>query len=314
MTSCDAIIVGGGHNGLVAAGYLTRWGLKTVVLERRAVLGGACVTEEPWPGYKVSSLAYLCSLFQRRIVRDLELERFGYQIYPKDPAFFTPLADGRHLFFWQDEAKTLAEIAKFSARDAAAFPAYEAQVARLADLVESTLLEAPPNLPFRRLKDALAMAKLGLSIWKASCADMTAFCKIMTQSVRDFLAERFESDVLQATLATDGIIGACGSAATPGTAYTLLHHCMGSATGKRGLWGFVRGGMGGDQRRLGSGGGGARSRDSHRGSRLPHPSQRRPRPRRGSGGRFGAPEPLRSFQCRPASDVSRPRGARMPGR
>ncbi len=245
MTSCDAIIVGGGHNGLVAAGYLTRWGLKTVVLERRAVLGGACVTEEPWPGYKVSSLAYLCSLFQRRIVRDLELERFGYQIYPKDPAFFTPLADGRHLFFWQDEAKTLAEIAKFSARDAAAFPAYEAQVARLADLVESTLLEAPPNLPFRRLKDALAMAKLGLSIWKASCADMTAFCKIMTQSVRDFLAERFESDVLQATLATDGIIGACGSAATPGTAYTLLHHCMGSATGKRGLWGFVRGGMGG---------------------------------------------------------------------
>jgi len=245
MHSFDAVVIGGGHNGLVAAGYLARTGLKTLVLERRPVLGGACVTEEPWPGYKVSSLAYLCSLFQPKIIRDLELERFGYQIYPKDPAFFTPFGDGRHLFFWRDEAKTIREIAKFSPRDAAAYPAYEAQVARLADLIEGTLLATPPNLPFRHPKDLLRLAKLGISVWKAGAADMAAFYKIMTQSVRDFLAERFESDVVQATLATDGIIGACGSAATPGTAYTLLHHCMGSATGTRGLWGFVRGGMGG---------------------------------------------------------------------
>jgi phytoene dehydrogenase-like protein len=245
MRSFDAIVIGGGHNGLVAAGYLARAGLKTLVLERRPLLGGACVTEEPWPGYKVSSLAYLCSLFQPKIIRDLELERFGYRIFPKDPAFFTPLDDGRHLFFWQDEARTVAEIAKFSAKDAAAFPTYEAQLARLADLIEATLLETPPNLPFRRPRDVWALIRLGFSIWKAGGADMTAFCKIMTQSVQDFLAERFESDVIRATLATDGIIGACGSAATPGTAYTLLHHCMGSATGKRGLWGFVRGGMGG---------------------------------------------------------------------
>lgn len=245
MNQYDAVVIGGGHNGLVAAAYLARAGVKTLVLERRPVLGGACVTEEPWPGYKVSSLAYLCSLFQPKIIRDLDLERFGYHIYPKDPAFFTPLPDGRHLFFWRDEGKTVAEIAKFSRRDAEAYPAYEAQVARLADIVERTLLETPPNLPFRRPKDLLSLARLGFSVWKGGAEEMAAFHKIMTQSVRDFLEERFESDVLKATLATDGIIGANGSAATPGTAYTLLHHCMGSATGQRGLWGFIRGGMGG---------------------------------------------------------------------
>src|SRR5215210_6979283 len=111
---CDVLIVGGGHNGLVTASYLARAGLQVTVLERRAVLGGACVTEQPWPGYQVSTLSYLCSLLQPRIIEDLELKRFGYHIYPKDPSFFTAFPDGRHIFFWQEMKKTVAEIAKFS--------------------------------------------------------------------------------------------------------------------------------------------------------------------------------------------------------
>lgn len=241
----DAIVVGGGHNGLVSAAYMARAGLSVLVLEARPVLGGSCVTEEPWPGYKVSTLAYLCSLLQPKIIADLELEKHGYKIYPKDPSFFTPTPDGRSLTFYGEAGRTLAEIAKFSPKDAQAYTAYEAQLERLADVVESMLLMTPPDLPFKTLRDLATLARLGWRVRGLSAADLTAFAKIMTQSVKDFLDDRFESEALKATLATDGVIGACGAASTPGTAYTLLHHVMGAAGGKRGLWGFVRGGMGG---------------------------------------------------------------------
>src|ERR1700736_3689618 len=131
MPKYDAIIVGGGHNGLVTAAYLARAGRRVLVLERRELVGGCAVTEEIWPGYRVSTAAYLTSLLQERIVRELELERFGYRVDAKDPAFFSPFPDGRHLFMWQDGAKTLAEIAKFSKRDAEADPKYEAHPERL---------------------------------------------------------------------------------------------------------------------------------------------------------------------------------------
>lgn len=248
----DAVIVGGGHNGLVTAAYLARAGRKVLVLERRAVVGGASVTEEPWKGYKVSTLAYLCSLLSPEIVAELGLGSHGYKIYPKDPSFFTPLPDGRSFMMWGDAEKTLAEIAKFSKKDAEAFPAYEAQLGSLAELFETTILRAPPNLPFRRPGELLELARLGLKAWRLAPDDLAALLKIMTQSVKDYLDERFESEVLKATLATDGVIGACGSASTPGTAYTLLHHVMGAAAGRRGLWGFVRGGMGGVSEALAS--------------------------------------------------------------
>ncbi len=241
----DAIVVGGGHNGLVTAAYLARAGKKVLVLERREMLGGCAVTEELWPGYRVSTGAYLVSLLQERIVRELELERFGYQVLPKDPAFFSVYPDGRHLFFWPDERRTLAEIARISPRDALAFPKYEAHLERLAEVVESLLLVTPPRvaaafpLRFRRVRETRWAV---FAIWVR--AKSPALVKIFTQSAADLLDEWFESPEIKVTLATDGVIGANGGPRSAGTAYILMHHCMGGVGGKRGLWGFVRGGMG----------------------------------------------------------------------
>lgn len=240
----DAVIIGAGHNGLVTAAYLAKAGLKVLVLERRDVIGGASVTEEVWPGYKVSTLSYLCSLLQPKIIRELELARFGFHLYPKDPAFFTAFPDGRHLFFWQDLAETQKELAKFSKRDADAYPDYEQKLARLGEWVEGLLMATPPDIIRRKIGDLIELGKLGLDALRFRDPDIIHLVKIMTQSVRAYLDERFESEQIKATLATDGVIGTNGGPSTPGTAYIMLHHVMGGATGVRGLWGFVRGGMG----------------------------------------------------------------------
>lgn len=244
MMTYDAVIVGGGHNGLVTAAYLARAGLRVLVLERRPVLGGAAVTEEPWPGYRISTAAYLCGLLVPRIIADLELERHGYEILPKDPAFFSPFPDGRSLFVWRDDRRTAEEIARFSPADAQRYPEYEALLARLAAVVEPWLLRTPPDLVRRRLSDVAGLAHLGWDILRLPRGDLVQALRIATQSARDFLDAWFESPQLKASLATDGVIGARGGPGTPGTAYVLFHHCMGQAAGKRGLWGFVRGGMG----------------------------------------------------------------------
>ncbi|SPE36014.1 FAD dependent oxidoreductase (fragment) [Candidatus Sulfopaludibacter sp. SbA6] len=244
MPKYDAIIIGGGHNGLVTAAYLARAGRKVLVLERRELLGGCAVSEPIWPGYRVSTGAYLTSLMQERIVRELELERFGYQVDAKDPAFFSAFPDGRHFFMWQDRAKTLAEIAKFSRHDAEVYPAYEDQLERLSQVVEGLLLTTPPRFPPARLGDFIDYLKLAGRMRGLGAKEMVALVKIFTQSAAEFLDEWFESDQVKVTLATDGVIGANGGPRSPGTAYILLHHCMGGVAGHRGLWGFVRGGMG----------------------------------------------------------------------
>ncbi len=240
----DAIIIGGGHNGLVTAAYLARAGRKVLVLERRELVGGCAVTEEVWPGYRVSTASYLTSLLQEKVIRDLELDRFGYKVDAKDPAFFSPFPDGRYMFMWQDARKTLDEIAKFSKKDAERFPAYEDHLEKLAAVVESLLLTTPPEFPPQGLGDYAEWLKLTGRMRGLGRKELVGLVKIFTQSAADMLDDWFESEELKVTLATDGVIGANGGPKSAGTAYILMHHCMGGLAGKRGLWGFVRGGMG----------------------------------------------------------------------
>lgn len=240
----DAIIIGAGHNGLVTACYLARAGWKVLVLERRGVVGGACVTEEVFPGFKVSTAAYVNSLFRKEIVRDLRLGDHGFEVLERNPSSFTPFPDGRSLLLGPDADLTRREIAKFSARDAEAYPRYEAMLERVAAVVEPTLTMTPPNLLRPGIGDLWNLWKLGQAFRKLG-PGMSEAVEVLTGPARTILDRWFESEQLKATLATDAIIGAMAAPSQPGTAYVLFHHVMGETNGKRGVWGYVRGGMGG---------------------------------------------------------------------
>jgi phytoene dehydrogenase-like protein len=247
----DAIIVGAGHNGLVTACYLARAGLRVLVLERRHIVGGACVTEETFPGFKVSTASYVNSLFDTGIVRDLDLTAHGYEVLARNPSSFTPFLDGRSLMMGPDDELTRSEIAKFSKRDAERYPEYEAMLERVAAVVEPTLAMAPPDLLKPRPGDVRNLFSLGRSFRKLGSGIGEAV-EILTGAARPVLDRWFESEELKGTLATDAIIGAMAAPSMPGTAYVLFHHVMGEAGGTRGVWAYMRGGMGGITQALAS--------------------------------------------------------------
>ncbi|HEY5604901.1 MAG TPA: NAD(P)/FAD-dependent oxidoreductase [Thermoplasmata archaeon] len=231
MAAFDAVIIGGGHNGLVTAGYLAKAGARVIVLEKRGIVGGACVTEEPWPGFRINTFAYVCGLLRPQIVEDLQLRTFGYEPILYDPQYFIPFPDGRSLLLWLDEDKTIDEIAKFSKVDAKAYPRYAAFWNEVLELVEPTLM-APP-VPIADLFGMFAGADAERLLRE-----------LFLMSAKDFLDEWFESDHVKAAFATQAVIGTFLGPHSPGTAYVLGHHSIGILEGRREVWGYARGGMG----------------------------------------------------------------------
>ncbi|XP_044881655.1 pyridine nucleotide-disulfide oxidoreductase domain-containing protein 2 isoform X4 [Mauremys mutica] len=251
----DAVVIGGGHNGLVAAAYLQKSGVRTAVLERRHLLGGSAVTEEIVPGFKFSRASYLLSLLRPQISTELELQRHGLRVYARDPYSFTPmLEDGqaqRSLLLGHDMAETQRQIAQFSSKDAQAYPKYEAFLSRLVSALDPLLDAAPldaaawsqgPLLQrLRALRGLQPLLRAGLALGK----QLPQYYQVLTAPVTRILDLWFESEPLKATLATDAVIGAMASPHTPGSGYVLLHHVMGELEGRKGAWGYVAGGMGG---------------------------------------------------------------------
>jgi phytoene dehydrogenase-like protein len=243
IVSHDAIIVGGGHNGLTAAAYLARAGLDVCVLERRDVLGGACVTEELWPGYRVSRASYVVSMLQPKVVADLRLREHGYEAIPLDPAYAT-VAGGTPVFVHDDPARARASIARVSRHDADAYPEFMALLERAAAFVRPLLLKAPPAVGSRAPGDLASLVGWAGRAAGLPRARLHELYRLMTMSVGDLLDEWFEHDALKGCLASTGVVGVWAGPYTPGTAYNLLHHELGSLDGSGGAWGHVRGGMG----------------------------------------------------------------------
>ena len=238
----DVVIIGGGHNGLACAAYLAKAGLDVLVLEKRGVVGGAAATEEPWPGYRVSSASYVVSLMPPQVVRELDLKRFGYEVSIITPDYFVPFPDGTSLTLWGDVERDAAAIGRFSERDAAAYVAFDRYFDRVARLLKDLLFVVPPNMNLRDLPKWAATAG---RFRKWSGRDLHETVRLFTMSAADFLDEWFEDERVKGALATQAIIGAWCGPMTPGSAYVLMHHWIGEVDGHAGAWGWAKGGMGG---------------------------------------------------------------------
>jgi phytoene dehydrogenase-like protein len=237
------VIIGAGHNALVAANLLAEAGHHVTVFEGRNIVGGACVTEELWPGYKVSSASYVNTLFLPQAVERFDLVRHGYKVIRQDPAFFVPFPDGRTLTLHGDE-RDLQEIAKFSAKDAETWKEFQAMLSRIGEAVRSFILKPPPRVDARRPADLLDLLQTGNTIRKLSASDLQMFASLATLGVGPLLDSWFESEHLKAFLCGQAVVGAYGGVHQPGTAFLLLHDTLGGVEGAAGVWGVVIGGMG----------------------------------------------------------------------
>jgi phytoene dehydrogenase-like protein len=239
----DAIVIGGGHNGLTAAAYLARAGRSVLVLERRHVVGGAAVTEEVFPGFHFSVCSYVVSLLRPDIIRELDLPRHGLEILPLDGTF-TPMPDGNHLWRTNDHAATRREIARHSRLDAEAYEEYGKAMVEMARFVKPLLEMTPPDPMTRDPRELARLLSIARRFRSLSPRDREHQLQLLTMSAADFLDRWFETDVLKATMAASGIIGTFLGVRSPGTAYVLLHHYMGEIDGAFRSWGFARGGTG----------------------------------------------------------------------
>jgi phytoene dehydrogenase-like protein len=240
----DAVVVGGGHNGLVAAFYLARWGLRTLVLERNDVVGGPCITASPWPGYRVSSGAYALGLLRPVVARDMRLAQRGLRVDLRNPQHCNLYADGRHLYLHDDLERTCEEIARFSKRDAKAYRRMDADLDRIARFLSPLFDRAAPDPRKCGPGDLLGLARLSLRAFRfrKSMLDTAA---LFSTSAQQFLEARFESEEIRSVFAWEAIDNNSVGPSTPGTAHLLLHaHVSSEVGGESGNWGFVRGGMG----------------------------------------------------------------------
>ena len=244
MKTWDAIVVGAGHNGLIAGAYLARAGKKVVILERRDIVGGAAVTEEIFPGYKFTEFSYVVSLLRPEIIRDLELPKHGLKILPL-PSTFTPMENGDHLASWEDHDLTRREIYRHSPKDAEAYDEYSRLMARAAKAIKPIINLIPPDPSSLHPRDLFNLLKVGQYAASLSEKELYLIAKLVTQSSADLLEEWFETDALKGTKAASGIIGTFLGPRSPGTAYVLLHHYMGEIDGAFRAWGFAKGGSGG---------------------------------------------------------------------
>ena len=239
----DAVIIGGGHNGLVCACYLAAGGLSVAVFERRSVVGGAAVTEEFHPGFRNSTASYTVSLLHPKVIRDLKLAQHGLSIVERPLANFLPLSAAGYLKVGGGLAATQAEVARFSTRDAAALPEYYAMLGRVADVLRALLLETPPNVG-GGVADWLRAWKVAGRLKRLTLPERRDVLDLFTKSAGDLLDRWFESEPIKAAFGFDAVVGNFASPYTPGSAYVLLHHVFGEVNGKRGQWGHAMGGMG----------------------------------------------------------------------
>jgi len=249
--SYDAIVVGGGHNGLACAAYLARAGRQVLVLERRHVLGGAAVSEELHPGFTFSVCSYVVSLLRPHIIRDLQLERHGLELIPLECSFL-PLPDGRSLTRWSDPNRTRQEIAAFSPRDAEIYPEFGLAMTRLARFAKQVIDEPAPDPASLDPRELFRLLRLGRAMKDFDEEMRYLNFKLLTMSAVDFLDQWFESDVLKGPMSVSGIIGTFLGVRSPGTAYVLLHHYMGEIDGAFRSWGFAKGGTGNVSRAIAS--------------------------------------------------------------